>query len=486
MPPPEHAGLVRQLDSVFDPHSVAVVGASSIPGKWGFGVFSRLLLSRAARQLYPVNRQAAEVLGVKAYPDIEAIPGPVDLVVIAVPPPAVPQVMRECARKGVRGAVIITAGFGETGNEGKRLEDEVLAIARDAGVRFVGPNCMGHFSTSTDLYTFGAAEGIRSGSIACVSQSGNFGGYMLRRGDQMGVGFSKFVSTGNEADLHFEDYVEYLAADDETKVITGYVEGLREPRRFFTLARDVTRRKPIVLIKVGRTTEGAKAAWSHTAALSGEDAVYDAALRQCGVIRVDEVDEMFDVAIALIGQPRPKGRRVGILTGGGGFGVVATDACVKLGLEVPPLLPETMETLSSRLPERWSHANPVDMVGTNDMSYFCLGTLLKAENIDAVLGVSCVGYPGDVDLDGLDLPGMEDIRRQVSFMVEAEKGLVDGLLERMWRYGKPLILAHSPGGENAPAVLKLKERDVFVYPSPERAARVLSRLVQYGEYLAGD
>ncbi|HUS83039.1 MAG TPA: CoA-binding protein [Dehalococcoidia bacterium] len=485
MPPSNRADLVRQLESVFDPGSVAVIGASSVPGKWGFGVFSRLLLSRAERRLYPVNRQAGEVLGVKAYPDVGAIPGPVELAVIAVPPPAVPQVMQECARKGVKGVVIITAGFGETGDAGKKLENEVLAIARDAGIRFVGPNCMGHFSTATRLFTFGGSEAVHSGSIACVSQSGNFGGYMLDRGNEMGVGFSKFVSTGNEADLHFEDYVEYLAADEQTKVITGYVEGLREPRRFFSLAREVTRHKPIVLIKVGRTSEGAQAAWSHTAALSGEDAVYDAALRQCGVIRVDEVDEMFDVAIALIGQPRPKGRRVGILTGGGGFGVVATDACVKLGLEVPPLLPQTMETLNSRLPDRWSHANPVDMAGVNDISYFCMGTLLKAENVDAVLGVSCVGYPADVSVDSLALPDVEEIRRQVEFMVKGEEDLVDGLLERVRRHGKPLILAHSPAGDRAPALRKLKKNNVFVYPSPERAARVLSRLVQYGEYLAG-
>ena len=485
MPSTNHADLVDQLRSVFDPDSVAVIGASNTPGKWGFGVFSRLLLSHADRRLYPVNRQSDEILGVRAYPHVEAIPGRVELAVIAVPPSAVPQVMRECAGKSVRAAVVITAGFGETGDEGKALENEVLTIARQAGIRFVGPNCMGHFSTATNMFTTGGVEGMRPGPIACISQSGNFGGYMLVRGHEMGVGFSKFVSTGNEADLHFEDYVEYLATDDQTRVITGYVEGLREPRRFFSLAREVTRHKPIVLIKVGRTSEGAKAAWSHTAALSGEDAVYDAAFRQCGVIRVDEVDEMFDVAIALIGQPRPKGRRVGILTGGGGFGVVATDACIKLGLEVPPLLPETIETLNSRLPERWSHANPIDMAGVNDISYFCMGTLLKAENIDAVLGVSCVGYPPDVGLQSLNLPGLQEIRRQVEFMVNGEVDLVDGLLERVRRYDKPLILAHSPAGDRSPALRKLKENNVFVYPSPERAARVLARLVQYGEYLAG-
>jgi len=480
-----HSQLVAQLESIFNPRSVAVIGASSSPGKWGFGIFRSLLLSNGDRKVYPVNRQADEVLGVKSHPTIQAIPDAVELAVIVVPPPAVPQVMRDCAAKYVRSAVVITAGFGETGDEGKRLENEILAVAREAGLRFVGPNCMGHFSTATNTFTVSGAEGTREGPIACISQSGNFGGYMLRRGNETGIGFSKFVSTGNEADLHFEDYIEYLAEDEQTQVITGYVEGLREPKRFFALASEITRRKPIVLIKVGRTSEGAQAAWSHTAALAGEDRVYDAALRQCGVIRVDEVDEMFDVAIALIGQPRPRGRRVGILTGGGGFGVVATDACVRLGLDVPPLLPQTLDTLNSRLPERWSHANPVDMAGTNDISYFCLGTLLKAENLDAILGISCVGYPADVSLNDLSLPNAEAIRQQVKRMVKAEEGLVDGLLERMWRHGKPLILAHSPGGDNAPSVLRLKEHNVFVYPSPERAARVLAHLVRYGEYLAG-
>jgi acyl-CoA synthetase (NDP forming) len=478
------SGVDEQLKSIFDADSVAVIGASNVPGKWGFTVFSSLIQSRARRRLFPVNRSSEEVLGVKTYSSVESIPGEIELAVIAVPPRAVPKVMDECARKGVKGAVVITAGFGEAGDEGKALEREVLSIAREAGIRFVGPNCMGHFSTTTDLYTLGGSQGIKAGPIACISQSGNFGGYMLNRGNEMGVGFSKFVSTGNEADLHFEDYVEYLASDDQTKVITGYVEGLREPRRFFELAKEVTRHKPIVLIKVGRTSEGAKAAFSHTAALSGEDEIYDAALRQCGVIRVDEVDEMFDVAAALIDQPRPRGKRIGILTGGGGFGVVATDACVKLGLTVPPLLPETEETLNTRLPDRWSHANPVDMAGVNDTSYFCLGTMLKAENFDAILGVSCVGYPPDTALDQLDLPGLDDIKRQVRMMVEGEERLVDGLLERVRRHNKPLILAHSPAGDQAPALRKLRENNIFIYPSPERAARVLSRLVQYGEYLS--
>jgi acyl-CoA synthetase (NDP forming) len=476
--------LLQQIEHIFDPQSVAVIGASNEPAKWGFNVFSRVLASAQAREVYPVNNSAEHVLGARAYPTIRDIPGPVELAVVVVPMEGVPSVMEDCLAKGVKAAVVITAGFEEVGEEGKAAQEQIVAMARRGGLRFVGPNCMGHFSTASNLFTTGDPRTIRTGPVACVSQSGNFAGYILSRGSEMGVGFSKFVSTGNEADLHLEDYLEYLAQDDHTRVITAYIEGLREPRRFFLLAREVTRRKPIVVMKVGRTSEGARAALSHTAALAGEDAIYDAAFRQCGVIRVEEVEEMFDVAAALIHQPRPRGRRVGILTGGGGFGVVATDACVRLRLEVPSLSAETVDTINKYLPPRWSHANPVDMAGTAVASYACLGTLLKAENVDAVLGISCVGYPAGPPPDEASTPAGRRLAELSHQIAQAEEGLVDGLIERMWRHNKPVILAASPGTSLSPAVAKLEANGVFVYPTPERAARVLSHLVRYGEYLA--
>jgi acetyltransferase len=478
--------LARQLDSVFNPDSVAVIGASNTPGKWGFNIFSRVIASTGTRRIYPVNSRAREVMGVVAYPSILDIPDPVELAIIVVPVESVPTAMLHCVEKRVKAAVVITAGFGEVGEEGRAVEREVLEIARSGGLRFVGPNCMGHFNTASNLFTTGelAENAVREGPIACVSQSGNFGGYILRRGAEMGVGFSKFVSTGNEADLRLEDYIEYLAQDDQTKVIIAYIEGLRDHRRFVSLAKEVTRHKPIVVMKVGRTPQGAQAAWSHTAALAGEDAVHDAAFRQCGVIRVEEVNEMFDVAIALIGQPRPRGRRVAILTGGGGFGVVATDACVRSGLEMAPLAPETYEALDNFLPPRWSHGNPVDMAGTPEMSYFCLGTLLKSPTVDAVLGISCIGYPSGPPPDQLTDPVAQKLAEHANQVAQAEAGLVEGLVERIWRHKKPLLLADSPAGGRSPAIARLQEKGVFVYPTPERAAKVLSHLVRYGEYLA--
>ena len=477
--------ISKQLDYLFNPKSVAVLGASNNPGKWGFGTFDTVRRTARDMDIYPINPTSAEIMGVPAYKSVLDVPGPVDLAVIVIPPQTVPGAMRECARKGVGAAVVISAGFRETGEPGAELEREVLEIAQEAGIRFVGPNCNGHFNTAANLHTTGG--GSRPGPLGLVSQSGNFGGHILGRGAERGIGFTKYVSSGNEADLHLEDYIEYLAEDNETKIILAYIEGLKEGRRFFELARKTTKKKPIIVMKVGRTDEGARAAQSHTGSLSGSDAVHEAAFRQSGVIRVDEVDDMFDIALALLRQPLPKGRRVGIVTGGGGFGVVATDACRRMGLEIPALTGETVLTLSKYLQPRWSHGNPVDMAGDTQGSYPSLGTLLKAENIDAVLAVGSVGYPAQTPTDperydAATRERMEEYRQQ---MIEGELGLVDGLIERIDRHQKPLIITASTGRGQSPAIIKLEKNGFYGYRTPEEGARVLSYLVRYAEYVRG-
>jgi acetyl coenzyme A synthetase (ADP forming)-like protein len=470
----------RHLDYLFSPKSVAVIGASNTPGKWGFNIFSRAVRTSPDIKVHPINPNAQDVLGVKAYSSVTDIPGPVDLAVIVIPPPAVPSAMEECISKGVKSAIVITAGFKETGEEGAKLEEQVLSIARRGGIRFAGPNCNGHFNTAIDFHTTGGAT--KKGPLALVSQSGNFGGHILQRGAARGIGFSKYVSSGNEADLYLEDYIEYFAGDEETRVICAYIEGLRDGRRFLELAKNITRKKPIIVMKVGRTDEGRRAAQSHTGSLAGADEIYDAAFRQSGVIRVDEVDDLFDVALALLRQPLPRGRRIGILTIGGGFGVVATDACRRLGLEIPPLTGDTVQTLSKYLPPRWSHANPVDMAGDTQGSYPCLGTLLKAENIDAVLGVGCVGLPS-ADRDQNNVADNDRAREYNKRMIEAELNLVGGLVERVDRYQKPLIIAASGGRGESKAIIKLEQNGIYGYPTPETGARVLSHLARYSEYL---
>lgn len=467
--------MSNSLDCLFYPSSVAVIGASSTPGKWGFNILNRLLKSRTSTRVFPVRRGGGDVQGRRAYSSLSEIPDPIDLAVIAVPPEEVPKAMQECADKGVKVAIIITAGFKETGQVGAQLESDILKIARGGGVRFVGPNCMGHFNTVNDLFTVNE-WGIRPGPLALISQSGNFGSYIMQRAVDRGAGFSKYVSTGNEADLTIEDYLEHLSRDEQTKVICAYIESVKDGRRFFDIAKRTSKRKPIVAIKAGRSAEGARATLSHTGALSGTDAIYDAAFRQCGVIRVEEADHIVDVAMALVRQPLPRGRRVGIVTVGGGFGAVVADACRRYSLEVPSLSLETIEALNKYLPSRWSHSNPVDMAGVVEGSYGCIGNLLKADYIDAVLTITSIGFPVEAD-DGS--PAQEYARR----LAEAELELVDGLIQRIERYQKPLIVTAPVGKTKAAALSKLEQNGIYTYSSPEAGVRVISYLARYAEYL---
>ena len=486
--------VVEQVHSLFNPKSIAVIGASNNPSKWGFGVLNDLINKGFSGDLYPVTRSEDKVSSIAAYKGIKDIPGPVDLAFIVVPAQYVPAAMSDCVEKGVKSAVIISAGFREVGDEGRKLEQEVLKIAGDGGIRFVGPNCFGMVNTSCNISSMGllspySMANIPSGSIGIVSQSGNAGGYLLGLGYQRGLGFSKFVSSGNEADLSFEDYIEYFAWDPETKVIIGYVEGLKDGRRFLEIAKETTRKKPIVLLKVGRTKSGSKAAASHTGSLAGSAKSYEAAFKQAGVICVDDVEDLLDVAGVVSLQPAPKGRRIGIVTIGGGFGVIAVDSCESQGLEIPPLQTETIERLSKWLPPLWSHANPVDMVGTLDKSYACIGAVLKDENIDAVLAISSLGFPAGATLEGYPEEFKAAAQGYAKQMEELELSQgVPGLAERVQTYGKPVIAGVGggiPGAAEPRAVKALREHGIMIYPTPERAAKILSYFVKYGEYLSG-
>jgi len=478
--------LIQHLDYLFNPRSVAVIGASNIPGKWGCDILN-LLLTRGQRKVYPINKNRAEVLGVKAYPSLVEVPGPVDFAVITVSSEALPAAMEDCVLKGVKTALIISGGFAETGKEGAKAEQKVVEIARRGGIRFIGPNCAGHFNTHSNLFTATYCPPVKQGPVAFVTQSGNLGLTVLAMGCEMGLGFSKYVSSGNEADLHFEDYLEYLGQDEETKVILGYVEGLREGKRFLKLAREITRKKPVVIMKVGRTDSGARAARSHTAALSGSDEISDAAFKQAGVIRVDEVSELIEVALVLLGQPLPRGNRVAVLTVGGGLGVVAADALKKHGLELPALSPATIDKLNSRLSGRWSRGNPVDSSG--DLSYPCLLPLMEDENIDAVV-ITCAvwaatGFSAFMSTPPWDRSNLTDLDQLIQDIEEESLRNLDVTMELMKRYKKPVILSAWVNSEVKGSELykKLEGNYLTPYPTPDRAAKALARLVEYSEYL---
>jgi len=464
---------------LFAPDSVALIGATNIPGTWGFGII-RHLLDSANRNIYPVNPTISEVLGIATYDSVVNVPDPVDLAVIAVPDSQVPYVLRECVQKGVKTAVIISAGFAETGEQGRELENELVEIARQGGIRFIGPNCMGHADTSSHLCTMAWAEEIPAGTIGIVSQSGNYGEIIMRTGMASGMGFSKFISTGNEADLHLEDYLEYLAQDQDTRIITAYIEGLREGRRFFQLAKRTTARKPMVVIKAGGTKVSARAVRSHTGALAGSDEVYDAAFRQAGVIRVHDNDELCDVLTALLNQPLPRNNRIGILTIGGGLGVVAAEACEQEGLEVAPLSPSTIDKLNTYLPPRWSHGNPVDTAGMiaakRQFLFASLLALMEDENVDATLLLVPMVFNSERLSAFLGLKSKE-----TNALQEIQKENFVMLKERAKECGKPLCLVPLIIDEEASSFL-LKE-GIPAYHNPQRAARVLHHLVWYSQYL---
>ncbi len=476
--------------ALFAADSIAVIGAKNAVGTWGQDAMKAALDSARAkpgRQVYAVNPNEPDIMGLKSYRSITHIPGPVELAFIVVPAAAAPQVFRECAAKRVKAAVVISAGFSEVDGEGKKLEEEIKSIAKLAGMPFTGPNCNGHADLYTRVTSIGFASTIISGPLALLSQSGTLGASIMQSASGRGIGLSKYIATGNEADLHMEDFLEYLANDNDTRIIAAYIEGLREGRRFYELAKEITKQKPIIAMKSGTTGAAAKAVKSHTGALAGADNIYTAAFKQAGVIRVEDEEELCDVAIALRDLPLPRGNRVAILTIGGGFGVVTAEDCEKQGLEIAALERQTMNKLAAILPARWTPGNPVNLVGTrpsggDNIGDRCLRLLLEDNNVDAVISLlppmilppsMMVGYMSQ-----------EQIRAMVAQVEKAQEALYQFVKES----GKPLVyirrmnitaaLTYQKDSKDAPPKLVIPE-----YNHPRRAARVLKYLADYKKYL---
>ena len=387
--------IANSLDFLFRPRSTAVIGASNREGSVGRALFANVLMNGYTGVVYPVNDKHKSVLGVKAYPTVLQIPDEVDLAVLIIPALAVPAVLAECGQKKVKGAIVISAGFKELGPTGAQLEKAVRDRARTYGIRLIGPNCFGTIDCSPKVRlnaTFGRAmPGF--GNIALISQSGAVGLSALEYAISEEAGLSKFASIGNKADINECDLLAYLRDDPETDVITLYLEDLVNPPEFMRIARETTshpsRPKPILAIKAGRTSEGAKAASSHTGALAGSDAAYDAFFAQARIIRVDTINELFAKGAALAYQPAPRGRRVAIVTNAGGIGIMATDACVRNGLELAPLSDKTRTEMKKHLPVTASTANPVDIIGDADATRYraTLELLLADDNVDALLPI---------------------------------------------------------------------------------------------------
>lgn len=375
------------LDNFFNPKSVAVIGASRNPGKVGYDILKNMIQYGYRGDVYPVNPAASEILDLKTYSSILDIPNEIGLAVVAVHPPKVMEVIEQCGIKGVDSAIIITAGFKEIGSEGAKLERDLVRMAKDLGIRIVGPNCLGLIDTRSKVNASFAAGMPKEGAIGFFSQSGALCLAVLDRALAEDIGFSKFISLGNKADVSDIDLMLALAEDDNTKVILGYIEGIEDGREFMKVANLVSKKKPIIILKSGTTGAGAKAASSHTGALAGREAAFDAAFKQSGVIRAHSIGELFNYAMAFANQPLPQGPSVVLVTNSGGPGIIAADACDKSDLQLISLHKETVDKLRTFLPPIASFYNPIDILGDAGADRYekALYTVLQDERVHSVI-----------------------------------------------------------------------------------------------------
>ncbi len=451
----------QPLDSIFAPKSVAVVGATETIGSVGRTIVWNLMSSSFGGTIYPVNPKRPSVLGIKAYPDLKSIPEPVELIVVVTPSPTVPAIIKEAVDIGVKSAIIISAGFKETGPEGVELERQVMEHARRGNMRIIGPNCLGVMSPTTGLNATFASTIARRGSVGFISQSGALCTAILDWSIRENVGFSSFVSIGSMLDVDWSDLIYYLGDDPHTKSIVIYMETIGNARAFLSAAREVAMTKPIIVIKPGRTEGAAKAAASHTGSLTGSDEVLEVAFRRSGVLRVNSIAELFYMAEVLGKQPRPKGPRLTILTNAGGPGVLATDALITDGGELAKISLETMEEFNKLLPAAWSHNNPVDILGDASPERYgkALEIAAKDPNTDGILVI-------------LTPQAMTDPTKTAEELAPYAQSL-----------GKPIIATWMGGNEVAPGEAILNKLNIPTFPYPDTAARVFDYMSHYSENL---
>lgn len=459
------------LRPLFFPASVAVVGASREPESIGQKILAALVGSRFQGTAYPVNPRADHVLSIRAYPSLTAIGERVDLAIVAIPAEGVLSVVEECAAVGVRGLVVVSAGFAEMNPEGRARQRELVDRIRTLGIRMIGPNCLGilHTHPAVRLNASFAPEMPPPGTVALCSQSGALGVAIIALARRIGLGLSSFVSIGNKADVADDDLLEYWEEDENVRVLLFYMESFARPQRFARIARRVGRTKPIVVVKAGRTEAGGRAAGSHTAALSAPETAVDALFRQTGIIRADTLEEMFGIARALTQQPLPRGRRVGIVSNAGGPAILCVDALETAGMEVVPLGDETRAALARFLPATAAVGNPIDMIATagTDAYRQAIQILLGAEEIDALVVMHTPVGTSDTAA----------VERSIGEAVEAVR--TSGGLD------KP-VLASVVGGEFDVHAIPAGRSEIPIYPYPEMIGGVMGKIATYADWQAAD
>jgi len=442
------------LDALFNPRSIAVIGASQDPKKVGFAVLNNLIKFNFKGAIYPVNPAGGEILGLKAYPKISDIGKEIDLAVIVIPAKFVPASLRECAAAGIRSAVVISAGFKEAGKDGTLLEEELSRIAKEQNIRILGPNCLGLINTANDMNATFAADMLPRGSIGFFSQSGAMGIAIMDWAIGNEVGFSKFISLGNKADLSEIDFIEYFMNDPETSLILGYIEDVVDGKRFMEIAQKATKVKPIVLLKSGGTEAGARAASSHTGALAGSDIAFDAAFKQTGVVRAQGVQDLFDTAMAFSEGKIPHGNGLLVITNAGGPGIIAADTAERLGIALPHMTRESITAMSLKLPPNATVFNPVDVIGdaTSERYAAVLEQASKDPNVDGILVI-------------LTPQAMTDMEKTA-----------DAIIATAQTTDKPIIASFMGEKRVRSAIDKLKNASIPNFSYPELAVKAFKRL----------
>lgn len=444
------------LKSIFSPKNIAVIGATEKEGSVGRTILWNLISSPFGGAVFPINPKRPSLLGIKAYPTIRDVPDQVDLAVIVTPSTSIPGIVAECAEVGVKGIIIISAGFKETGPEGVELERQVLENARKGGIRIVGPNCLGVMSPISGLNATFAAGMARKGNVAFISQSGALCTAVLDWSFKEDVGFSHFVSVGSMLDVNWGDLIYYLGDDPHTESIVIYMETIGDARSFISAAREVALSKPIIVIKPGRTEGAARAAASHTGSLTGSDEVLEAAFRRAGVLRVEKISEIFSMAEVLGRQPRPKGPRLTILTNAGGPGVLATDTLLTTGGELAEVSQATMDKLGEFLPASWSHNNPIDIIGDASPDRYAKSLEVAAQ---------------DPNSDGLLVILTPQAMTDPTATAEALKAYAKS-------YDKPILASWSGGKEVAAGEAILNKAGIPTFEYPDDAARAFTYMWQ--------
>jgi acetyl coenzyme A synthetase (ADP forming)-like protein len=445
------------LNYLFNPQSVAVIGASREPKKVGYAVVNNLVSFGYKGDIYPINPSAGDILGKKAFPSVSAVGREIDLVVVSIPARLVADALKDCAKAKVKAAVVLSAGFKEIGHEGIKLEQEMLKIAADNGIRIMGPNCLGVINTSNNMNASFAADMLAKGNTALFSQSGALGVAIMDWALENNFGFSKFISLGNKSDLNEVDFLEYFIDDPETGIIIGYIEDVVDGKRFMEVARRATRVKPVALIKSGGTEAGARAASSHTGALAGSETAFNAAFKQTGIMRAMGIQELFDTALAFSGGKLPKGDRLLIITNAGGPGIIAADTADKLKIKLPPMTKETIDSIADLLPSNASLYNPVDIIGdaTSERYRIVLEKAITDPNVDGVLVL-------------LTPQAMTDVDNISNIVVHTSK-----------ETEKPIIASFIGGKRVRSAIEEMKAHRIPSFAYPEVAIRAFRRLCEF-------